>query len=993
MASGSLRNTQRGERAARKTRTRRSMIWGFILTTGLPTGFVLSDPIPAAAQAPPSKAVINADAAAQAPDSTEPSAVARALASGDRSAPGQVMRTSGGLFGALGIGDTGGSKEKDDGRRAYPLPPPDPSTVNWNGVPYHKGKQGLPVANNSGSAQPIRDFGDSSSVARSRQIPTPPPAPSQTAAAPSGIRRVPVANSGNPRIPTPPPPLDESQPTTIASRTLDSTPTTGVTNSRATLSQNTSSRRTGRKEIEPISPTPGNVPKSEPAEPTKVAAAPSAKPRIPVPPPPLPVSERIADTSAPAPQPKAASPTNPSTQSKVAATPPRPSVPSVPPSLQDLPDSEPVASPEGSVAAIPVPLTPSQDASLTKVPVDKPIASLTAPADSPALTMPKLDPAGGPSPESIAVAPTPTSDPLGATTDQGGPMQLGAPSNSELANSDLTNSEPSDLAAADPITGTAVPLAADDTTSDPNSDTAQADQPLGSGLASEQIASRPVSRPPGVIASPSNLGQVLDASQPRTQSLKQLAVSESPGIRVVTEGPSEILLRQVMQYEVRVENRGPADASGIVVRTTLPPWAEVKGHNSSAGNVEPLGVGSERELQWKVDSLKAGASERLSIRVQASKAGKFDVATRWTMTPQDQVAAVTVREPKLAVQIEGPDEIVFGKSQRYRVRVLNPGDGTASNVVFTLKPENAAPVDQKLGLIPAGKESSFEIELTARDRGKLAINGDVKGDLDLTAVAAKSVTVIAADLEASLSGQPLYFQNTEAQFGLDLVNSGRVASESVQAELRIPEGMKYLGGINGARVVDGNKLLWTIPSIPPGESRPYSFNCRVEKTGSHRLTFACKGSAGGTADVQLDTNVEAIVDLKLAVQDPPAPAPVGSEVVYELVIHNHGSMAAENVRVVGQFGNGIEPLRTEGQTGEVTTGQVQFAPIPRIEPGAQAKLKIVAKADAAGDHRFRAEVHSGETVLVAEEATIFVDMSRQRVSRSSTAPVGIQAPR
>jgi hypothetical protein len=977
------------------------MIWGFILTTGLPTGFVLFESIPAAAQAPPSKAVLNADAAAQAPDSTGSSAVSRALATGDRSAPGQVRKTSGGLFGVLGLGDTGGSKEKDDGRKAYPLPPPDPSTVNWNGVPYHKGKQGIPVANNSGSPQPIRDAGGSASVARSPQKPAPSPSPSQTAAAPSGIRRVPVANSGNPRIPTPPPPLDESQPTTIASRTLESTPTTGVTNSRATLSQNTSSRRTGRKEIEPLSPTPGNVPKSEPAEPTKVAAAPNSKPRIPVPPPPLPVSERIADTSGPTPasQPKTtATPKSPA-PTQVAANPPRPSVPSVPPSLQDLPESEPIASPDESVAAVPVPLTPAQNASLTKVPVDKTIASPAAPSDAPSLTMPQLDSADAPSPESIAAAPTPTTDSPGApagqrdTTDQDAAMELGSPSNAGLANAGLANAEPSDLAAADPITGTAVPLAADDTTSDPTPESAQADQPLGSGLISEQIASRPVSRPPGVIASPSNLGQVLDASQPRAQSLKQLAVSESPGIRVVTEGPSEILLRQEIQYEVRVENRGPADASGIVVRTTLPPWAEVKGHNASSGNIEPLGVGSEKELQWKVDSLKAGASERLSIRVQASKAGKFDVATRWTMTPQDQVAAVTVREPKLAVQIEGPDEIVFGKSQRYRIRVLNPGDGTASNVVFTLKPENAAPVDQKLGQIPAGKESSFEIELTARDRGKLAINGDVKGDLDLTAVAAKSVSVIAADLEASLSGQPLYFQNTEAQFGLDLVNSGRVASESVQAELRIPDGMKYLGGISGARVVDGNKLLWTIPSIPPGESRPYSFKCRVEKTGTHRLAFACKGSAGGNADVQLDTNVEAIVDLKLAVQDPPAPAPVGSEVVYELVIHNHGSMAAENVRVVGQFGNGIEPLRTEGQTGEVTTGQVQFAPIPRIEPGAQAKLKIVAKADAAGDHRFRAEVHSGETVLVAEEATIFVDMSRQRVSRSSTAPVGIQAPR
>jgi hypothetical protein len=107
-------------------------------------------------------------------------------------------------------------------------------------------------------------------------------------------------------------------------------------------------------------------------------------------------------------------------------------------------------------------------------------------------------------------------------------------------------------------------------------------------------------------------------------------------------------------------------------------------------------------------------------------------------------------------------------------------------------------------------------------------------------------------------------------------------------------------------------------------------------------------------------------------------------VAYEVVIQNRGSKAAENVRVVGQFGHGIEPIRTEGHAGKIATGQVLFSPIAKIEPGSKVQLRIIAKADAAGDHRFRAEVHSGESVLVAEEATVYVDMTRQRVSRSGS---------
>ena len=50
-------------------------------------------------------------------------------------------------------------------------------------------------------------------------------------------------------------------------------------------------------------------------------------------------------------------------------------------------------------------------------------------------------------------------------------------------------------------------------------------------------------------------------------------------------------------------------------------------------------------------------------------------------------------------------------------------------------------------------------------------------------------------------------------------------------------------------------------------------------------------------------------------------------------------------------------------------------------------MRVIAQADRAGHHRFRAEIRSGDTVLVAEEATHYMSPEGERVSRQlRTAP-------
>ena len=125
-------------------------------------------------------------------------------------------------------------------------------------------------------------------------------------------------------------------------------------------------------------------------------------------------------------------------------------------------------------------------------------------------------------------------------------------------------------------------------------------------------------------------------------------------------------------------------------------------------------------------------------------------------------------------------------------------------------------------------------------------------------------------------------------------------------------------------------------------------------------------------DRQGRTQVLALADLKLTINDPQGPVPLNKEAVYELRIVNRGSKAATRIGVVAQFSQGIEPVGSS-VAAQIVPGQVIFESIPRIEPGQEMTLLVRARADSEGTKRFRAEVTSddSDTQLVAQETTYF----------------------
>ncbi len=164
-----------------------------------------------------------------------------------------------------------------------------------------------------------------------------------------------------------------------------------------------------------------------------------------------------------------------------------------------------------------------------------------------------------------------------------------------------------------------------------------------------------------------------------------------------------------------------------------------------------------------------------------------------------------------------------------------------------------------------------------------------------------------------------------------------------------------------------------LPQMQAGAEETMVIKCLLATPGVNNLNLKAVASGDLASDAQTITNVEALADLVLVVSDPRGPVAVGQDVTYELRVSNRGTKSADGVEVIAFFSEGVEATSVEGGDHEVATGQVEFKAIPSIAAGGEVIYTITARAETAGNHVFRAEVHckSLGTSLASEETTKF----------------------
>lgn len=458
-----------------------------------------------------------------------------------------------------------------------------------------------------------------------------------------------------------------------------------------------------------------------------------------------------------------------------------------------------------------------------------------------------------------------------------------------------------------------------------------------------------------------------------------LAFDKAPVLSSSVTGPKQIMIGQEAEFIVNLRNTGEVTADGVVATINVPAWAEVNDASASNGFLQrPENSDKPGQMQWQLQRLESGKTEQLTLRIVPRSSRPMHLNVTWKHAPVGARAVIEVQEPKLRMVITGPDEVLFGQPQTYRLALSNPGTGLAEDVVVNLMPPgggDASVSSHSIGSIAPGRTQAVEVELTAREAGKLFVRATAVAKGNLEAAAEKELFCRKPELEIDWRGPGKKFSGTLATYYFRVRNPGTAKAEGVTMSVRLPEGIDFVGASEGQQFnAKTNTVSWPVGTLRPGDDYYMELRAKTSNAGMNNLLVSAITSDGQLQSQKTaTTEVVALADLKLEILDPKGPVPIEEEAIYEIRIRNRGSNVAESIRVVALFSQGIEPQDAEGSQYSVHDGRVTFQPIDRLAAGREIVLKIRARALTAGTHVFRAEVLCSDLdiKLAAEETTRF----------------------
>ena len=456
-----------------------------------------------------------------------------------------------------------------------------------------------------------------------------------------------------------------------------------------------------------------------------------------------------------------------------------------------------------------------------------------------------------------------------------------------------------------------------------------------------------------------------------------LTTSQGATLRVTTTGPRTIVIGKSSPYVVKVENANKTTAEEIVVEIIVPTKAEIVTSQVTSGRARLETDGDQaRRVRWLIERLEGNSTEQLDLKLVPRDSRPFDLEVNWSFEPQSSVAQIEVQEPKIEILLAGPSDVLFGESKVYTITVRNPGTGEAENVVLNLLPINRQDTARvrKIGNLKAGQSERVEVELTAQSPGQILVRAQAFADGGLRAEVSEEIHVRRANLELALEAPEVKYAGTLAQYALRVSNTGDAIAENVVATVMLPQGAELVNQKGDFEYDDSKgRVSWPLGELRPGAVRVLKLRCVLGTPGTNRLEVVAEAAGNLASFESAVTVVEAMADLKLLVNDPQGPIPVGEDAIYEIRLMNRGSKPAEDIQVYAFFSEGIEPIEIEGGEATFEPGQVVFEPISEIGAGQQLVFKIKAQAQQSGNHIFRTEVtcQEPETDLAAQETTRF----------------------
>ncbi len=324
-----------------------------------------------------------------------------------------------------------------------------------------------------------------------------------------------------------------------------------------------------------------------------------------------------------------------------------------------------------------------------------------------------------------------------------------------------------------------------------------------------------------------------------------------PSVSAKSTAQPKAMRYEAVTFRIDVANTGAAPLRNVVVNDELP-----AGLQFVSGKPEP---NPEKPLTWKLGDVPPHQTRRIEYQAIAKETGTFRNKAKVTAAGGASVtdsAAVTVGEPKLKINISGPQRRLVNRPIPYHISVGNLGSIPLTNVQVSdeLPPGGVEFVSAdgggrreggfvrwSLGTLSPGEVRALHLVLRAPQSGYCWNQVTVRADHDLSDKARSErmhveAAVGAPVIEIDKSTDQLLV-GQKATYAIRLYNPGKSNVSNPRVVVVVPEGMSITadrGASTGQR--QGQKILFDpLTMLGGGEEKVYAIEVVAQKAGEAKL--------------------------------------------------------------------------------------------------------------------------------------------------------------
>lgn len=327
-----------------------------------------------------------------------------------------------------------------------------------------------------------------------------------------------------------------------------------------------------------------------------------------------------------------------------------------------------------------------------------------------------------------------------------------------------------------------------------------------------------------------------------------------PKLQLQVRAPEKVVIGDPVEVMLAVSNPGDHPAEGVKMGVTLGAGLEASRGTGGPIDIGTLAAGETREV-------------KLSCVARAAGAHKCDVsATGDAGLTAAGSATVAVAQPKIGLEVAGPKLRYLDRKAVYTVKVTNPGDAPATEVVvshvvpagFTFATADGGgkfdpaskSVRWAVGEVGPGQAKELKCELVASGIGDhthavaaTAARG-VKAD---KAVATKVEGLSALAMEMADSDDPLEV-GSDTTYEVRVTNTGSKDETDVKLVCTIPPQMKFKAADGPGRfeAVGGEIVFEPVKRLPARGDVIYKITLTAKAKGDAR--FKATLTAGGLTE-------------------------------------------------------------------------------------------------------------------------------------------------